>query len=52
MVRHIDGSCQVIADTREVLVKLGMALYLHRGLIKRAEEARDSLDYFKALGIL
>ena len=38
--------------TREVLVKLGMALYLHRGLIKRASEARDTLDYFKGLGIL
>lgn len=37
--------------TREVLEKLGMAIYLHRAMKKTASEAIDAVDYFKSLGI-
>lgn len=38
-------------DTREVLVKLGMALYIHKEMIKQAQKARDAVDYLKEKGV-
>lgn len=38
--------------SRDVLEKLGMAIYLHRAMQKTASEALDALAYFRGLGIL
>ena len=36
---------------KEILTKLGMALYLHVALIKKAEKARDAVDYLAERGV-
>lgn len=36
---------------REILEKLGMAIYMHRALIKQAERARDAVDYLAEMGV-
>lgn len=36
---------------REILEKLGMAIFMHRALIKQAERARDTVDYLAEMGI-
>ncbi len=35
----------------EILEKLGMAIYMHRALIKQAERARDAVDYLAEMGV-
>ena len=37
---------------REVLEKLGAAIYIHRRLMKTAQEASEAVEYFRKLGIL
>ncbi len=36
---------------REILEKLGMAISMHRALIKQAERARDAVDYLAEMGV-
>lgn len=36
---------------REILEKLGAAIYLHRALIKQAECAKDAVDYLAEMGV-
>lgn len=36
---------------REILEKLGRAIYMHRALIKQAERARDAVDYLAEMGV-
>lgn len=36
---------------REILEKLGAAIYLHRALIKQAERAKDAVDYLAKMGV-
>ena len=36
---------------REILEKLGMAIYMHRALIEQAERARDAVDYLAEMGV-
>lgn len=36
---------------REILEKLGMAIYMHRALIKQAERAREAVDYLSEMGV-
>lgn len=38
-------------DTKDVLVKLGMALYIHKEMIKQAQKASEAVDYLKEKGI-
>ncbi len=37
-------------ETREVLVKLGMALYIHREMIKQAQKGKDAVKYLEEKG--
>lgn len=36
---------------REILEKLGRAIYMHRALIKQAERAREAVDYLAENGV-
>ena len=38
-------------DTKELLTKLGMALCLHRELIKEAEKAKEAVEYLAKKGV-
>lgn len=38
-------------NTREVLVKFGMAIFIHKEMIKRAQKGREAVDYLKEKGI-
>jgi len=42
----------MFADKKEVLVKLGMALYIRKHMIKKAERARDAVQYLAEKGAL
>lgn len=37
---------------KEVLEKLGMALYLHKELIKCAQKGKEAVEYFEGHGLL
>lgn len=39
-------------ETREVLVKLGMALYIHREMIKQARKGKAAVLYLQEKGVL
>lgn len=39
-------------DTREVLTKLGMALYIHREMIKQAQKGKAAVEYLRQKGVL
>ncbi len=39
-------------NAREILTKLGMALYLHKAMIKDAQKGKEAVDYLKAQGVL
>ena len=39
-------------DTKELLTKLGMAIYLHKELIKEAERAKEAVEYLAGKGVL
>lgn len=39
-------------DTKEVLTKLGMALYIHKEMIKQAEAGKKAVEYFEKKGLL
>jgi len=41
-----------VLQVKDVLVKLGTAIYLHKEQIKQAEKAKDAVDYLAGLGIL
>lgn len=36
----------------DVLKNLGKALYIHKALMKTAEDAKDAVDYLEYIGIL
>lgn len=38
-------------DVKEVLTKLGMAIYLHKELIKQAEKGREAVEYLAKNGV-
>lgn len=38
-------------NTREVLEKFGMALFIHKEMIKRAQKGKEAVDYLKEKGI-
>lgn len=39
-------------ETREVLIKLGMALYIHRERIKEAQRGKAAVRYLQEKGAL
>jgi len=39
-------------DAKQVLVKLGMAIYLHKELIKQAEKGKEAVEYLAGEGVL
>lgn len=39
-------------ETREVLIKLGMALYIHREMIKQAQKGKEAVRYLQEKGVL
>ena len=39
-------------SVKELLTKLGMAIYLHRAQIKQAEKAKESVEYLVENGVL
>ena len=36
---------------KEILTKLGMAVYLHRRLIKQAQQAKSAVEYLSSKGV-
>lgn len=38
-------------DTREVLVKFGMALFIHKEMIKQAQKGKEAVEYLKERGV-
>lgn len=38
-------------DTKEVLVKFGIALFIHKEMIKRAQKGKEAVDYLKEKGV-
>lgn len=38
-------------NTEEVLVKFGMALFIHKEMIKRAQKGKEAVDYLKDKGV-
>lgn len=38
-------------SVKELLTKLGMAIYLHRGQIQQAEKAREAVQYLAEQGV-
>ena len=38
-------------DAKEVLTKLGEALYMHREMIKAAERAKEAVEYLAEKGV-
>lgn len=45
------GTPQYEVTDREILEKLGRAIYMHRALIKQAERAREAVDYLAENGV-
>lgn len=41
-----------MVPAKEVLTKLGMALYIHRALVKCAQKGKESVDYLREKGLL
>lgn len=39
-------------DTKEVLVKFGMALFIHKEMIKRAQKGKEAVEYLREKGVL
>lgn len=39
-------------NTKEVLVKFGMALFIHKEMIKQAQKGKEAVDYLKEKGVL
>lgn len=39
-------------ETREVLVKLGMAIYIHKEMIKQAQKGKEAVEYLREKGVL
>jgi hypothetical protein len=40
-----------MATAKEILTKLGMAIYLHRAFIKQAEKGKAAVDYLARHGV-
>lgn len=38
-------------NTKDVLVKLGMAIYIHKEMIKRAQKGKEAVEYLREKGI-
>jgi hypothetical protein len=39
-------------SVKELLTKLGMAIYLHKGQIKMASKAKEAVRYLHKMGVL
>lgn len=39
-------------NTKEVLVKFGMALFIHKEMIKQAQKGKEAVEYLKDKGVL
>ena len=37
---------------KDLLTKLGMAIYLHKGQIKMASRAKEAVQYLRKMGVL
>ena len=36
---------------KEILTKLGMAIYLHKAMIKQAQKGKDAVEYMAKMGV-
>lgn len=41
----------LVMNAREILTKLGMALYLHKAMIKDAQKGKEAVEYLKEKGV-
>lgn len=43
---------KTMLNTKELLTKLGTAIYIHKALIKQAQKGKEAVDYLKKCGML